>query len=141
MSRGHQDAGMAHRAPVPGVEETGRADEAVSDMSRSPSSTRRSPATTARRPQNRERPSERDAFLAAIVRSKVQPTPVRAQTLARARLLDRLRSHVDDRLTLIVAEAGFGKTTLLADFARRDVVRCLWYKLESSDGDWVTFIN
>ncbi len=25
--------------------------------------------------------------------------------------------------------------------ARRDVVRCLWYKLETSDRDWVTFIN
>lgn len=76
-----------------------------------------------------------------MIRSKVEAPPVRDQTLARSRLLGWLSDHRSDRLKLIVAEAGYGKTTLLADFARRDATRCLWYKLESSDRDWVTFIN
>ncbi|MBA2571382.1 MAG: winged helix-turn-helix domain-containing protein [Chloroflexi bacterium] len=99
----------------------------------------------ARTPPVRRRSStrgrERDPLLASIIRSKVEASPVRDQTLSRERLLGWLADHADDRLKLIIAEAGYGKTTLLADFARRDVVRCLWYKLESSDGDWVTFIN
>ncbi len=82
-----------------------------------------------------------DSVLDSVIRSKVQPSPVRAQTLTRTRLLDWLTDHVPDRLKLITAEAGYGKTTLLADFSRRRIVRCLWYKLETSDRDWVTFVN
>ena len=45
------------------------------------------------------------------------------------------------RLVLVSAEAGYGKTTLLSDFATRSDLRCLWYRLESSDGDWITFLS
>lgn len=76
-----------------------------------------------------------------ITRAKIQPTPVRAATLSRDRLLHWLRDHVSERLTLITAEAGYGKTTLLADFSRHGFITCLWYKLDSSDRDWVTFVN
>ncbi len=82
-----------------------------------------------------------DNLMASIVRSKVQPPPVRVQTLTRGRLLDWMSRHRGDRLKLVMAEAGYGKTTLLADFSRRAIVRCLWFKLDPSDGDWVTFIN
>jgi len=81
------------------------------------------------------------AFLDSIIASKVQPSPVRAQTLARDRLLGWLSDHSLDRLKLITAEAGYGKTTLVADFSRRGLVRCLWYKLDTSDREWVTFVN
>ena len=39
--------------------------------------------------------------------------------LARDRLLDWLSVKVHNRVVLLTAEAGYGKTTLLADFARR----------------------
>ena len=41
----------------------------------------------------------------------------------------------------MVAEAGFGKTTLLADFSRRYQGRCLWYRLDETDRDWITLVN
>ena len=41
---------------------------------------------------------------------------------------------------LLVAEAGYGKTTLLADFSRRTRVRVLWFRLDRGDRDWVGFI-
>ncbi|MEW5991885.1 MAG: BTAD domain-containing putative transcriptional regulator [Chloroflexota bacterium] len=41
---------------------------------------------------------------------------------------------------LITAEAGYGKTTLLADFSRRSRVRTLWFRLDRGDRDWVGFI-
>jgi LuxR family maltose regulon positive regulatory protein len=72
--------------------------------------------------------------------SKVQPPPLRDQTLARDRLLEWLAVKVHRRAVLIVAEAGYGKTTLLADFSRRTRVRTLWFRLDHGDRDWVGFI-
>lgn len=72
--------------------------------------------------------------------SKVQPPPLRDQTLARDRLLEWLAVKIHDRVVLLTAEAGYGKTTLLADFARRSRVRCLWFRLDRGDRDWVGFI-
>jgi DNA-binding SARP family transcriptional activator len=40
-----------------------------------------------------------------------------------------------------VAEAGYGKTTLLADFARQSELRTLWYRLDSTDADPITWAN
>ena len=77
----------------------------------------------------------------AIIRSKVLPPVVRAATLARGRLLGWLDAHADERLLLVSGEAGFGKTTLLADWARRFPGRVLWYRLDESDGEWPTFLS
>ncbi len=43
-------------------------------------------------------------------------------------------------MVLVVADAGYGKTTLLADFARRTKVRTLWLHLDETDRDWVSFL-
>ena len=61
----------------------------------------------------------------AIVRAKITPPPVREATLARDRLLDWLDANISRRVVTITADTGYGKTTLLADFARRTEVRCL----------------
>ena len=78
---------------------------------------------------------------AAVIRSKIQPPPLRSSTLSRQRLLDRLTDAVGSRLTLLIAEAGYGKTTLLADFSSRATARCLWYKLDPTDADPITWTN
>ncbi len=44
-------------------------------------------------------------------------------------------------MTLVIAEAGYGKTTLLADFSARASARCLWYKLDPTDADPITWTN
>jgi LuxR family maltose regulon positive regulatory protein len=87
----------------------------------------------------RRKPQTRD--LAPVIRSKIQPPPLRASTLSRQRLLERLRDSTSSRLTLLVAEAGYGKTTLLADFAAHSSAPCLWYRLDSSDCDVITWTN
>jgi DNA-binding SARP family transcriptional activator len=79
--------------------------------------------------------------LPAIIRSKIEPPPLRPTTLTRHRLLDRLPFNDPKRVTLIVADPGFGKTTLLADFSSRYHGRCLWYRLDETDRDWVTLVN
>lgn len=72
--------------------------------------------------------------------SKVQAPPLREETLARDRLLDWLSVKIHRRVVLLTAEAGYGKTTLLADFTRRTRLRVLWYRLDAGDRDWVGFL-
>jgi len=73
--------------------------------------------------------------------SKVQPPPLRDETLARDRLLDWLAVKVHHRVILVLADAGYGKTTLLADFSRRTRIRTLWYRLDHEDRDWISFLS
>ncbi|MEO8274213.1 MAG: AAA family ATPase, partial [Chloroflexota bacterium] len=72
--------------------------------------------------------------------SKVQAPPLREETLARDRLLDWLTVKIHRRAVLLIAEAGYGKTTLLADFSRRTRLRVLWFRLDRGDRDWVGFL-
>jgi len=71
---------------------------------------------------------------------KVQAPPLRDETLARDRLLDWLNVKIHRRVVLVLAEAGYGKTTLLADFTRRTRVRVSWYRLDRGDRDWLGFM-
>jgi ATP/maltotriose-dependent transcriptional regulator MalT len=45
------------------------------------------------------------------------------------------------RLVLVQAPAGYGKTTLLADFARSATIPCCWYVLDRTDTDIVLFLE
>ena len=42
---------------------------------------------------------------------------------------------------LVSAEAGYGKSTLLNGFALHTSDHCVWYRMETSDGDWITFLS
>ncbi len=76
-----------------------------------------------------------------IIRSKVRAPVLRDSTLARPRLLEWMDRHTDERVRVLAAEAGFGKTTLLADWARRTVRTVRWLKLDPVDAEWATFIS
>ena len=73
--------------------------------------------------------------------AKVQRPPLRDETLARDRLLDWLAAKIHHRVVFVIAEAGYGKTTLLADFSRRTRVRTLWYRLDEEDRNWIAFVS
>ena len=85
--------------------------------------------------------SELDVFGFPVQIGKVQPPLLPAETLERQRLLDWMAAKINSRLVLIVADAGHGKTTLLADWSRRTRFRTLWYRLDETDRDWVVFVN
>ncbi|MFZ0161390.1 MAG: LuxR C-terminal-related transcriptional regulator [Kineosporiaceae bacterium] len=57
----------------------------------------------------------------------------------------RLDAHLDDalhrRLTLVSAPAGFGKTTAIADWARRGGHQIAWLSLDDSDSDLGHFLT
>ncbi len=85
--------------------------------------------------------SEQDVFGFPVQIGKVQPPFLHAETLERQRLLGWIAAKIHSRLVLIVADAGHGKTTLLADWSRRTRVRVLWYRLDETDRDWVVFVH
>jgi LuxR family transcriptional regulator, maltose regulon positive regulatory protein len=68
------------------------------------------------------------------------PKP-RRSVVPRLRLLETLRRGSDQRLTLVCAPAGFGKTTLLAEWLAEpgDARSVAWLSLEPADNDPVTF--
>ena len=73
--------------------------------------------------------------------AKVQRPPLRRETLRRERLLDWLKVKIHHRILLVTAEAGYGKTTLLADFARHHRRPTMWYRLDDEDRNWVSFLH
>lgn len=60
---------------------------------------------------------------------------VTGKAVVRAALLNRLCGTADGTIVTLVAAAGFGKTTLLAQWAERDRRPVLWVDLEPEDDD------
>ena len=74
-----------------------------------------------------------------IIGARIHPPLLRADTLTRDRLNAWLDEAATGRVALVVAEAGFGKTTLLGDWARNSQRLTAWYRLDPDDRDWLTF--
>src|SRR5690348_394717 len=64
-----------------------------------------------------------------------QHIPMTPGTVDRPRLLDRLERAVEHRLTLVSAPPGYGKTTLVSQFARRADIPTIWHTVEERERD------
>jgi LuxR family transcriptional regulator, maltose regulon positive regulatory protein len=78
---------------------------------------------------------ERDVLLA----TKLHVPRPRPQFLSRPRLLQRLAEGTARELTVVCAPAGFGKTTLLGDWARSSQRSVAWLSLDEGDNDPARF--
>jgi ATP/maltotriose-dependent transcriptional regulator MalT/DNA-binding SARP family transcriptional activator len=67
-----------------------------------------------------------------------RPTP---ELLSRPRLSERLLTNLTNPLTLVTANAGSGKTTLVADFLRSQDRQFVWYQLDHTDTDPFVFLG
>ena len=73
--------------------------------------------------------------------TKLAPPRFKSNRLRRERLIDFLIENKDTRLTIISAPAGYGKTTLLADYVSRSVKPCCWLTFDESDTDPTIFVE
>ena len=76
-----------------------------------------------------------------LLRTKFLIPRPRPDFLPRPRLVDWLESNSNKRLTLLSAPAGYGKTTLLADFINASSRPFAWYQLDAQDSDPTVFLT
>lgn len=70
-----------------------------------------------------------------LLRTKVALPPAHGCLVSRPRLTAKLEDAVAGRVTLLSAPAGFGKTTLVAEWARRQNGRVAWLSLDEGDNN------
>ena len=70
-----------------------------------------------------------------VITTKLFRPGLRQQTVERKRLYDLLREGRTLPLTLVVAPAGWGKSTIVADWLARDAVTAGWVSLDGGDND------
>ena len=69
----------------------------------------------------------------SVLRSKLRPPRLGAGRLERPRLIASLDRGLGAQFTLISAPAGYGKTTLLVQWAQRQDLPTVWLSLEEGD--------
>ena len=86
-------------------------------------------------------PSEVVAPPAFFLRTKLLPPRPAPALLQRPRLMQRLLDNLERPVTLVTANAGSGKTTLVADFVRTHARQFVWYQLDRTDADPFVFLG
>lgn len=77
---------------------------------------------------------KRDGFL----ESKIQTPTAPRNFLVRERLIQQL-NEAEERLIIVNAGMGYGKTVLLTHYAKRYPDKCAWYHLSDTDNDIMVF--
>lgn len=68
-----------------------------------------------------------------MLRTKTSIPPARTSRVERPRLMEQINAGMKRALTLVVAPAGFGKTTLIAEWARNVSIPIAWLSLEPAE--------
>jgi len=78
----------------------------------------------------------------SLLRIKLKAPPAPQHLVVRDRLLDILERGVPScKLTLVCAPAGYGKTTLISQWARTTALRVGWLTVDSDDNDVERFLR
>jgi LuxR family maltose regulon positive regulatory protein len=70
-----------------------------------------------------------------LVLSKLRQPPTRSGTVHRSSLIERLAQHDRRPIVSVVAPAGYGKTTLLSQWAERSGLAFAWVSVDEKDND------
>lgn len=76
-----------------------------------------------------------------FIESKIEIPRGREGLLHRPRLVRFIEEHLDRKLILVSAAAGYGKTCLLIDFADRTLLPVCWYCIDDADRDPVVLLE
>src|SRR5262245_53109509 len=76
-----------------------------------------------------------------VVHSKLHPPAARPGLVSRTALVNRLRAERSAPLVLLVAPPGYGKTTVIAQWAARDERPLAWLTLDERGNDPVVLLR
>ena len=76
-----------------------------------------------------------------FLRTKLLAPRPAPELLFRERLVERLQANLSLPVTLVTANAGSGKTTLVAEFLRKQERPYVWYQLDHTDSDPAVFLG
>ncbi|HZD58204.1 MAG TPA: LuxR C-terminal-related transcriptional regulator [Anaerolineales bacterium] len=76
-----------------------------------------------------------------MLRTKLFVPHIRPKHLARPGLIEKISGGLDKSLILISTPAGFGKTTILAEWAAQADLRVAWLSLDGGDNDPNRFLR
>ncbi len=76
-----------------------------------------------------------------LLATKLHMPRPRAQLVSRSQLAERLQEGMEHALTLVSAPAGFGKTTVLAQWLAQSKTPVAWLSLEPDDNEPVRFLS
>ena len=79
--------------------------------------------------------SSGSSVLDDVVESKLRPPLGQPESVPRTALVNRLRAAGAFPIVLVVAPAGYGKTTLLSQWAARDARPFAWVSVDERDND------
>lgn len=76
-----------------------------------------------------------------LLSTKLAVPLLKPALVPRPRLIKCLKEVIGHKLSLVSAPAGFGKTTLLSDWARQNKFPVAWFSIDSSDSNPVLFYS
>src|SRR5512141_2541974 len=83
-----------------------------------------------------------DTPASALILTKIRVPATRPRIVPRTRLVEQLTTEAGKNLILVCAPAGYGKTTLLAEWSQtllQNGVAVAWYALDSDDDAPIPF--
>src|SRR5512141_522804 len=78
--------------------------------------------------------------MSVIIQTVLEKPRVGSNLVTRTRLIDQLSQALDKRLILVLAPAGYGKTTLLTDWLNTCNLKSAWLSLDADLNDLETFV-
>ena len=76
-----------------------------------------------------------------VSKIKITPPSRRPEIVSRPRLIEKLHEQFDKKLILLVAPAGYGKSTILLDLATSSEIPVCWLTLDSLDQEPQRFLT
>lgn len=74
-----------------------------------------------------------------IVTTKFQIPHIRNTLVLRPKLMSKLNEGIKTKLTLVSAQAGYGKTTALCEWVKQCSAPVAWVSLDKHDNEWISF--
>ena len=85
--------------------------------------------------QRADRPARMGGAAYDLIAAKLLPPLVRPGSIRRASLIERLARDTSSPIVSVVAPAGYGKTTLLSQWAEADSQPFAWVSVDEGDND------